>query len=166
MPNYSSALQEWKQTLGEGNVICDTESIGFYTQNVGGLEGKIPAVIKPHSLEEVQQLILIANRYETPLWAFSTGRNWGLGSRLPVKDDCVVVDLHEMNRIREINTLHGYVVIEPGVTQGLLWDYLNENNLPFVFDATGSGRDTSIIGNQLIKLRKSSQDTALRLLSH
>jgi len=94
-------------------------------------------------------LIKLANEYKTALYPISTGKNWGYGSKLPVKDGAVVVDLSKMNKILEINTSHGYAIIEPGVTQGQLSDYLTAHDLPFLVNVTGSGRDTSIMGNAL-----------------
>ncbi|MFK7908362.1 MAG: FAD-dependent oxidoreductase, partial [Chitinophagales bacterium] len=78
-----------------------------------------------------------------------TGKNWGLGSKLPVEDGALVVCLVRMNKIIEVNESHGYVVIEPGVTQGQLYEYLQERNLPFIFNVTGSSLGTSLIGNSL-----------------
>jgi len=148
-PRYSEALSAWAQALGEDKVVNDPDSIKLYQQNVTGLEREIPAILYPTSTEEVQRIVEIANRYVAPLWAFSTGRNWGMGSRLPAKNGCTIVDLHKMNKIRRVDTTHNYAIIEPGVTQGMLWEHLRSRKLNYVFDATGSGRDTSIIGNAL-----------------
>jgi 4-cresol dehydrogenase (hydroxylating) len=54
-----------------------------------------------------------------------------------------------MNRIREINAGGLYAVVEPGVTQGQLCDRLLEEQHPLIVNVTGSGRDTSLIGNAL-----------------
>ncbi len=121
---YSEALSAWTQAIGQEKVVNDPDSIEPYRLNVTGLEREIPAILYPTSTEEVQEIVEIANRYLTPLWAFSTGRNWGMGSRLPAKNGCTVVDLHKMNKIRKVDTSHNYAVIEPGVTQGLLWEHL------------------------------------------
>jgi len=47
----------------------------------------------------------------------------------------------------EVNAELAYVVVEPGVTQGQLFHYLEENNLPLWMDATGAGPDASVLGN-------------------
>ena len=54
-----------------------------------------------------------------------------------------------MNRIVEVNSDLAYAVVEPGVTQGQLVDYLNEHQLPLAVDANGAGLDASLIGHIL-----------------
>ena len=125
------------------------EDIEQYSLNPGGFQRVINAVVQPKNTTEIQELIKLANEYKTALYPISTGKNWGYGSKLPVKNGAIVVDLSGMDKILEINTSHGYAVIEPGVTQGQLSDYLVAHDLPFLVNVTGSGRDTSIMGNTL-----------------
>jgi 4-cresol dehydrogenase (hydroxylating) len=148
-PNLSAALAEWRSALGAGQVRDDPATLTAYGNNVGGLTRAIPAVLLPGSTEEVLALVRIANRHHVPLHPISCGRNWGLGSRLPVRDGVVVVDLGRMNRIREVSVSGQYAVVEPGVTQGQLFDHLRANNLPLLLNVTGASRDTSLIGNAL-----------------
>jgi 4-cresol dehydrogenase (hydroxylating) len=54
-----------------------------------------------------------------------------------------------MNRIREVNVELGYAVIEPGVSQGQMYEYIRDNELPLILDVTGAGPDASIVGNIL-----------------
>ena len=60
----------------------------------------------------MQDIVNEARLRGTPLYPVSTGMNWGLGSRHPVRDDCVLVDLSRMDRIREVDLVHGYAVID------------------------------------------------------
>jgi 4-cresol dehydrogenase (hydroxylating) len=54
-----------------------------------------------------------------------------------------------MNRILEVDETLAYAVIEPGVTQIQLYNYLKKNKSPLWLDCTGSGPEASIIGNTL-----------------
>jgi 4-cresol dehydrogenase (hydroxylating) len=149
-PNFVSALEEMATVLGQDNVILEGPSLQAYAQNTAGLERRIAAAVTPGSTLEVQSVVQIANRYRTPLYPISCGRNWGYGSSLPVRDGAVVVDLHRMNRIRNtINLADHYAAVEPGVTQEQLWRALQESGLPLLFNATAAGRETSILGNSL-----------------
>lgn len=74
-----------------------------------------------------------------------TGTELGLAGR----DNCLLVDLSRMNRILEVDVDQHYAIIEPGVTQRQLYDYLRKHDLPLLFNVTGSSGDTSIIGNSL-----------------
>ncbi|HPF98681.1 MAG TPA: FAD-binding oxidoreductase [Kiritimatiellia bacterium] len=147
--HLSSALQEWVRLLGEHNVYADAASLAAYMGNVSGLKRSIPAVLRPGTTQDVQDVVRIANAHKVPLHPISCGCNWGLGSRLPVFDDVVIVDLGRMNRIREVNVPGHYALVEPGVTQRQLYEHLQEQKLPLMFNVTGSALSTSLIGNAL-----------------
>ncbi len=86
------------------------------------------------------------------MYPVSTGMNWGYGSRSPVVPGCTVVDLSAMNRIRNAEAIspeNPVAVIEPGVTQRQLTDYLRKHCPSLAFNPTGSAVDTSILGNAL-----------------
>ena len=135
--------------LGEHNVYADAASLAAYMGNVSGLKRSIPAVLRPGTTQDVQDVVRIANAHKVPLHPISCGCNWGLGSRLPVFDDVVIVDLGRMNRIREVNVPGHYALVEPGVTQRQLYEHLQEQKLALMFNVTGSALSTSLIGNAL-----------------
>ncbi|MGB1241079.1 MAG: FAD-binding oxidoreductase [Chitinophagales bacterium] len=135
--------------LGIENCRFSETNISYDTENVAAINKKIKGIVFPNNREEVQQIVKLANQYRIPLYPISTGKNWGLGSKLPVEDGALVVSLAKMNKIIEVNEQHGYAIIEPGVTQGQLYKHLQDKNLPFIFNVTGSGLGTSLIGNAL-----------------
>jgi 4-cresol dehydrogenase (hydroxylating) flavoprotein subunit len=145
----SVALEAWRRAIGEDAVVADGGDLNRYRSNVSGFSRSVPAVLLPRSTAHVQAVVGIANEHRLPLYPISRGCNWGLGSRLPARDGSVIVDLRGMSAIREVNAKDRYAVIEPGVTQGALYDHLRDNKLPVMLDVTGSGRDTSVIGNIL-----------------
>lgn len=149
LSHLSKALFDWKLALGEEFVLTDAESLARYASNAGGVKRSIPAVLRPASTGEVVKLVEIANRYKIPIHPVSLGRNWGLGSCVPVRDDTVVVELGRMNAIREVNVKHHYAVVEPGVTQRQLYEYIRDNKLPLVMNVTGAAGATSLIGNAM-----------------
>ena len=148
-PGFAKALAEWRQILGEEFVLTDAASLARYASNAGGVKRFIPAVLRPASTDEVVKLVAIANRHKVPIHPVSLGRNWGLGSNIPVRDGTVVVELGRMNAIREVNVKHHYAVVEPGVTQRQLYEYICDNKLPLVMNVTGSAGATSLIGNAM-----------------
>ena len=147
--NLSAAVTAWQQTLGAAHVLTAGEPLAAYVRNVSDLRRAIPAVLRPGSTAEVQQIVRIAIQFRIPLYPISCGRNWGLGSRLPVRDHAVVVDLSRMNRIHEVNVAGHYAVVEAGVTQGQLYEHLQTHHLPLMINVIGSARATSLIGNAL-----------------
>jgi 4-cresol dehydrogenase (hydroxylating) len=103
----------------------------------------------PQSTQEIQKLIQESRLNQQPLYPISTGRNWGLGSAQPVQDNCLLMDLSQMRAIRKVDARLRCAIIEPGVTQKQLADYLQQNHPELVFPMTGSGTETSIVGNIL-----------------
>lgn len=130
-------------------LISTPKKLEKYENNAGNFDRNIKAVVYPINKEEVDKLVNWANAQKVALYPISTGKNWGMGSKVPVTSDCIVVNLSRMNKIVEVNKTHDYAVIEPGVTQKQLYNYLQENNLPYIFNVTGSSPETSIIGNSL-----------------
>jgi len=117
------------------------------------------------SVAEVQALVREANVAGQALHPYSTGLNWGYGSANPVRAGALRVDLSAMDCIRNADEAscerHGLrpadrisvdnpvALIEPGVTQGQLADFLARHHPGLTFNVTGSARATSLIGNCL-----------------
>src|SRR6516164_6090491 len=139
----------WSHTFPERITQTDAATIRRYSENVSGLQRVIAAVLYPESVDDVKEIVRTANQFRMPLYPISTGCNWGLGSKLPVRDGAAIVDLCRMNRIHEINERHGYAVVEPGVTQRKLYEQLKDNHSAYFLNVTGSGADTSVLGNAL-----------------
>ncbi|MBW2730835.1 MAG: FAD-binding oxidoreductase [Deltaproteobacteria bacterium] len=106
-------------------------------------------VVWPETTTQVQCIIRHAARCGVPIYPISAGKNWGYGDACAPRDGCVLLDLSRMNRILEVNTELAYAVVEPGVTQGQLFETLERQNLPLWMDAVGAGPEASIVGNVL-----------------
>jgi 4-cresol dehydrogenase (hydroxylating) len=143
------AISEWTEVLGAEFVI--TDSVALRTSETATFETtqQIPAILRPQSREEVQECVRIANRNTVPVYVVSTGFNWGYGSRVPVTDQCVVMELRRMNRILDYSEDLAYITVEPGVTQRQVIDFLEQNRSGLWIDATGSTPDCSLIGNTM-----------------
>ncbi|RQO58708.1 hypothetical protein DBR47_13565 [Paucibacter sp. KBW04] len=107
---------------------------------------------RPSSTLEVQALVQEARAKKTPLHPLSTGMNWGYGTALDLPGNVELVDLSTMSRIlnaEEISRSNPVAVVEPGVTQGQLAEFLRLHHPDLMFNVTGSARNTSLIGNAL-----------------
>src|SRR5580704_1648892 len=143
----ASALLEWAHTVGPENVITDGSSLRAAETGTFATDQRIPAIVRPADREQVQQCLRIANRWQTPVYPISSGKNWGYGSRVPASDGCVLLDLGRMNRIVDFSEELGYVTVEPGVTQAQLYSFLQERKSGLWMDATGASPLCSLIGN-------------------
>lgn len=114
-----------------------------------GSSREILIAVKAISVDEIRELVHLANRFQVGIYPVSTGRNWGYGTSLPVQDRNIILDLSLMNRILEFNADLGWVRLEPGVTQGQLRKFLDEHGYNFLVPTTGAGPHCSIMGNLL-----------------
>ena len=80
------------------------------------------AVLMPESVEQIQEIVRIANERKVPLWTHATGMNNGYGGPAPRLQGSVIVSLRRMNRVLEINEDSAYAVVEPGVRWFDLYD--------------------------------------------
>lgn len=145
----SLLLRELRDVVGFEQVRDDDITIERYARSTSSRSTRALAVATPGSADQVAELVRVARRHKVPLYPISTGKNWGYGDACPVMDGQVIVELSRMNRIITVDPVLAYAVIEPGVTQQQLSDYLIEHKLNFWIDCTGAGPDTSFMGNIL-----------------
>ncbi|CUI06507.1 FAD-binding oxidoreductase [Massilia antarctica] len=124
------------------------------SNNITGRATDVRGQVRPQSVRAVIKLVRAARQNGTPLYPFSTGLNFGYGGKSPTMAGSLLVDLGALNAIRmTVDKRNGRVlpvaVIGPGVTQGALYDFLEEHHPNLTFNVTGSARATSIIGNAL-----------------
>ncbi|MGH9631671.1 MAG: FAD-binding oxidoreductase, partial [Bryobacteraceae bacterium] len=144
-----TALMEWTMILGEDCVITAQDQLDAARTATFATSQSIPVILRPSNRAEVQECLRIANSHGVSVYPVSSGKNWGYGSRVPVKDSCALLDLSRMNRIVDFNEELAYVTVEPGVTQRQLFQFLQERQSKLWMDATGSSPDCSLIGNTM-----------------
>jgi 4-cresol dehydrogenase (hydroxylating) len=145
--NLASSLAEWTRAIGRNFV--ETSEQALQISATFETWQRVPAILRPADVRELQECVRIANRFRVPLYPISSGKNWGYGSRVPPADGCVLLDLSRMNRILDFNEDLGFITVEPGVTQRQVYEYLKQRNSRLWMDATGSSPDCSLIGNAM-----------------
>ena len=133
----------------EDGLVINSPPLTQYARTTLSTNTTPKAIVTPKNTSEILKIIQTANEFNQKLYPISRGKNWGYGSACAVEDGQIIVDLSRMNKIIEINEELAYAVIEPGVTQQQLHDYLNERDIPLWLDCTGSGPNASIVGNTL-----------------
>ncbi len=106
------------------------------------------AVLMPQTVEEIQQIVQIANEQKVPLWTHGTGMNNGYGGPAPRVKGSVIVSLRRMNRVLEINEDSAYAVVEPGVRWFDLYDALRAGGHRLMLSIPDLGWG-SVVGNTL-----------------
>lgn len=139
----------FKNILSRDKLFFDQDSIDLYSRSTLQKGTRPAGIIKPESVNDIKTIVDIANKAKIGLYPISCGKNWGYGDACAVKEGQLIVDLSRMNKILEVNESLAYAVIEPGVTQLQLYEYLKSKNIPLWLDCTGSGPEASILGNTL-----------------
>lgn len=147
--NLIAALGEWQTLLGEGQVLQGDAVQRAYHVDTGGAEREIPAALRIVDSACLPEVMRIASRHQVPVYPISTGQNWGYGTSLPARDGCVIVDLGQLRKILHFDADLGVVTLEPGVTQGMLADFLERGGHPFLVPVTGAGPTCSLLSNAL-----------------
>src|SRR5450631_1435921 len=150
--DFGHALASFSEVVGTEHVLSDAAQLMPYGRTmlpVAEEDHQPSAVVMPQSVEEIQQVLGIAERWHIPLWTISTGRNFGYGSAAPATAGQVVLDLKRMNRILEVDAELGTALVEPGVTYKQLQDYLRERNIGLWLDFPAPGPLVSPVGNSL-----------------
>lgn len=152
--DFAAALREFESALGKDWVFSSDDDRALYNDAYTpfavepSLQMVASAAVAPANVEQVQQVVRIANKYKIPLFTFSTGRNLGYGGSSPPQTGSVVVDLKRMDRVLEVNEAQAYVVVEPGVNFIELYRYFEANGHPFMV-ATPEPGWGSPVGNAL-----------------
>jgi 4-cresol dehydrogenase (hydroxylating) len=142
-----------RSVLGDDAIAVSNDVVTRYGEHTLPAPDRRPAaVVFPDSTSAVQALVRAANTYQVPLYPISMGQNFGLGSKAPLADGQVVVDLgRRMNRVLEVNETLGYCVVEPGVSFQGLYDELKRRRSGLMISATAGPPQGSVLGNALDK---------------
>jgi 4-cresol dehydrogenase (hydroxylating) len=120
--DFKAALQEFTNVVGPDWVFTSDEDVAAYRDAYSPFVGQpdkmnvAGAAVSPTTVEQVQQIVRIANKYTVPLFAISTGRNLGYGGSSPPFSGSVIVDLKRMNKVVEVNETEAYMIVEPGLS--------------------------------------------------
>lgn len=145
----AALLRAMREVVGSEHVRDDPATLERYARSTAARSTHPVALVYPGSDAEVVALVRLAARFAIPVYPVSTGKNWGYGDACAVTSGQLVMELSRMNRIVKVDPELAYAVIEPGVTQQQLSDYLREHRLALWMDCTGAGPDTSLMGNIL-----------------
>ncbi|OPX13252.1 FAD-binding oxidoreductase [Mycobacterium sp. AT1] len=149
--SFAAALREFADVVGPQWVLTSEEAKRefrdpFQPEEWDGF--RAGAVVQPESVEQIQQIVRIAQRHNVPLWTQSQGRNNGYGGSAPRLSGSVTVNLRRMNKILEINEDLAYALVEPGVSFQQLYDEIQSRGLRLMLSVPDLGWG-SLVGNSL-----------------
>jgi FAD/FMN-containing dehydrogenase len=108
-------LQRFAAIVGEKYAITDPQMQEPYLVEMRDLfHGQTPVILRPGSVEEVSQILKLANETKTAI--VPQGGNTGLvGGQIPHHNE-VVLSLTRLDKIREIDPVSNTMTVEAGVT--------------------------------------------------
>ena len=116
--------------VGQAHVFHDDETLDSYSKDESFAFATRPlCVVKPNSMEEVQEIVRWANETSTPLIPVSSGTPRFRGDTVPSVEGTVIVDLSGMDKIIRVDRRNRVAMIEPGVTFGELIPALEKEGL-------------------------------------
>lgn len=119
---------ELKQVVGPEDVHTDPETLEEYSRDQSFVRPCRPDFVAfAKSVEEVQEVVKIANKHRIPVVPFSSGNDFR-GATIPAEGG-IILNLSKMNKIIEINKQCRFAIVEPGVTYKQLQDELAKHGL-------------------------------------
>ncbi len=151
--DFAAAVMQWQAAVGKNWVFTSDEDLDLYkdaySPHWGEPEDRVAsAAVAPARVEEVQEVVRIANRFRIPIYPISTGRNLTYGGSAPVYSGSVVIDLKRMNRVLEVDERNACALVEPGVSYFDLFRHIREKKLKLWIDCPDPGWG-SPVGNSL-----------------
>jgi 4-cresol dehydrogenase (hydroxylating) len=147
----SEALAAFAAVVGPEHVLTSDEDLRSFRDPFAYEtwdDFTASAIVMPETVEQVQEIVRIANRLKTPLWTHSTGRNNGYGGPAPRVRGSVILSLRRMNKVLEINEELAYAVVEPGVRWFDLYEAIQAGGHKLMVSCPDLGWG-SVIGNTL-----------------
>ena len=82
--DFQSAVSQWQKAVGDEWVFTSDQDVDLYRDAYTPFRHEtneiIPAAaVAPDSVEQVQAVMRVANKYHIPIYPVSTGRNLGYG---------------------------------------------------------------------------------------
>lgn len=146
---HNQLTEKLKEIVGNEWVSDFSEELLIYSYDMTEHPPSKPEfVVMPKTVEEIQEIMKLANESKIPVVPFVTGANIG-GLTIPLKGG-IIVDLKRMDRILRINTDDMYIILEPGVTFGHIKKYLTEKYPEFRYCYAFAPPFASVMANALL----------------
>ena len=140
----SAFIAQLAAIFSPGKILTDPADCWVYGYDNSKRQVLPEAVVFPTTHEQTLELVRLCNRHEIPLTA--RGRGTGTtGATVPLKQG-VVASFERMNRILEFSADNRFIVVEPGITNQEVQDYVRPHGFFWPPDPT-SAAFCSVGGN-------------------
>ncbi len=141
----SALANELKGILGQDRVISDPEELRFYSGDVYS-EGTLASlVVRPGESDTVAIAVAAISHAGFAITARGGGMSY-TGGYTPSREQTVIFDLGDLNRIIEISPDDMFITVEAGVTWKQIYEELKPLGLRLPFFGTFSGYHATVGG--------------------
>ena len=142
----NKTINDLKKSLSPQNVLTELEERFAYSQDASNSIGSMPdAVVFVENIEQVQEVVKIANKYGTPVICRGAGTNT-VGACV-AEHGGIILNFSKMNKILEINQQNMTARVQPGVIVGELQNEVEKVGLFYPPDP--SNLSVSTIGGSI-----------------
>lgn len=149
-------INKIKEIVGDENIFSDRVECLSYSRDMSVHQGIPDAIVFPSTTEQISAIMKLASEHKVPVVARGTGTSV-TGAVLAIKGG-MILDLHLMNNILEINKKDFYARVETGVICDVLNQALVTDNLMFppnpgseVIATIGGMVSTNASGHRAVK---------------
>ncbi len=136
--------------MGEDAVSRNPEELFMYSRDPGAqVPRKADYVVMPRTAVQVQEILRLANREKIPVTPWGGG--FTLSALVVPNRGGIVLDMKRMDRILEVSEINRYVLLEAGVSQGALREYLKKHHPRLQHSTPEAPPTVTVAGNVLIQ---------------
>ncbi len=136
--------------VGEERVSANPEELYLYSRDSGAQPpGRADYVVLPRTTEEVSEIVRLANKEKIPVTPLGGGL--ALSALVVPSRGGIVLDMKRMDQVIEVDEINRYALIEAGVSQGALKDYLKRNHPRLQHSTPEAPPTATVTANALIQ---------------
>jgi len=135
-----AVVRELRTVLDDGDVLVERADLIAYSIDGTWLEARPDCVVAPRTVQQVSAVLRIADRERIPVVPRGGASNLS-GGTIPERGG-IVLNLAQMNQIREIDTGNLLAVVEPGVLTYDLQSAVRKHNLYYPPDPSSLHQST------------------------
>jgi len=136
METKETILKELQQVMGPENVSTDDTELSIYSRTWGMLERfrfkhkwvspKADFVVYPENVDQISQIMKLANRYKIPVIPYGGGSAANFGGVIPIYGG-IILETKRLDAIKRIDEDSMTVTAEAGINLFKLEDELNKH---------------------------------------
>jgi len=146
----TSSLYDSLVTIVGKDFVSDRKEERYFYARDGGLmpPHEPDFVVMPKTTEEVQEIVKLANREKVPI--VPKGSGLALTGLVIPQQGGIVLDMKRMDKILEVSKKSRYVVVEAGVTHGILKSHLQKHHPDLRHSVPDAPPVATIVANAVI----------------